>query len=138
MKIHNLVFVTSFAFYNEALKEDTSKNALLESLDLFENTIKNSIFQNSVITLILNKHDIFYQRVKDEPITSLFPEYKGSNEEQQAAHYIYQKFLERNDNNQRQIHMHFVSSTDKNNVEKIFNDMRHVTINNEQLHGGLL
>lgn len=49
--------------YHQVLFEDTTVNRMHESLQLFEEVVKNPIFANTPIFVFLNKKDLFESMV---------------------------------------------------------------------------
>jgi len=72
-------------------------------------------------------------------LTICFPEYSGENNFEQGVDYIRTKFLEKNANKkQRQIYTHVTCGIDRDNVERVFNDVQHIVVQNSLARGGLL
>jgi G-protein alpha subunit len=53
------------------LFEDTTVNRMHESLQLFEDIVKNPIFANTPIFVFLNKKDLFEQMVSHASVTGV-------------------------------------------------------------------
>ncbi len=55
------------------------QNAMHEDLEWFDQYCNKPIFPNiSSIVLLLNKKDIFQEKIKKTPLTVCFPEYTGN------------------------------------------------------------
>lgn len=64
-----------------------------ESLNLFEDIVKNPIFKNTPIFVYLNKKDLFEELIKTKPLTACFPDYDGpAGEMAPALDFIKAKF----------------------------------------------
>lgn len=87
-----ILFVESLAGYNQVLFEDSSKNRMLESLELFSTVVSNPLFVNIPIYLFLNKKDLFETMLQDVPLSKLFPEYKDGNNVHNAIDYVASRF----------------------------------------------
>lgn len=87
-----ILFVESLAGYNQVLFEDSSKNRMLESLELFQQIVSNPLFANTPIYLFLNKKDLFESMLQEVPLTKLFPEYKDGSNVIPAIDYVASRF----------------------------------------------
>jgi len=67
-----VIFVAALDHFCSKLFEDESKNALEESLDLFEEIVNSKWFQRTHFILYLNKRDLFRQRIRDGKSLRLF------------------------------------------------------------------
>ncbi len=54
------------------------QNRLMESMELYKSVCMNRYFRTASIILFLNKIDLFAQKIKTVPITTLFKEFKGT------------------------------------------------------------
>ena len=120
--LSGVVFFVSLASYNEVLFEDNEVNALQESLTLFENTINNPMFRGIPVHLVLNKSDLFQQKIEKVPLNVAFEDYERRNDWMLCVEYISKKFREasKRDNS---ISIHVACATDRNNVSKIFDEI---------------
>ena len=94
-----VLFCVALSAYNQTLREDSEvvrllikikmmwpfaflllcpQNRLQESLRLFGSILNNRWFASTSIMLILNKRDLFEQKIKESPLTVCFPEYQGN------------------------------------------------------------
>ena len=70
-------------------------NRMHESLNLFDEVLKNPLFKDTPIFLFLNKKDLFEEMIPKYPLKRCFDEYEGPpGEMQPALDYIQQKFLD--------------------------------------------
>ena len=67
-RVDGLIFVAALSDYNAVLFEDNKVNSMLEAANLFENTINKTEFEQSTMVLILNKDDIFVNKLRNEKI----------------------------------------------------------------------
>ncbi len=89
-----IVFVVSAASFCQVLFEDFKKNAMRESLDVWEDIISGQNGQNneSQFILVINKIDLFYQRC--HLFNKYFPEYDGDiNNKYETLNYIKSLYL---------------------------------------------
>lgn len=75
-----VLFVASLAGYNQVMYEDNAMNRMMEDLTLFEEMTRKDIFANIPFFLFLNKKDLFEVMIRDKPISALFPEFKGGDD----------------------------------------------------------
>lgn len=90
-----VLFVASLAGYNQVMYEDNAMNRMMEDLTLFEEMTKKDIFANTPFFLFLNKKDLFEVMIRDKPISSLFPEFKGGDDVHASIAFIEQEFRKR-------------------------------------------
>jgi hypothetical protein len=83
-----VIFVAALNHYNALLFEDETKNAMHESIELFEDLLTSKFFKNTEMILFLNKDDLFKQQLRDEiSLSTCFydgwrpqgPVWKGNN-----------------------------------------------------------
>ena len=56
-----------------------------------------------------------------------------------GVEFIRDQFLNKNENKKsRQIYSHITCATDRDNVERVFNDVQHIVVNASLQRGGLL
>lgn len=140
-----ILYVASLNCYNQTLYEDENINAMEDSLNLFDEIINSRWFRRTAIILFLNKQDLFRIKIEEVPLTVCFPEYvydPGAKELSKFDHgsdYIRKKFHERNNSvRHQQIYTHITCGIDRDNVDRVFNDVQHIVINASLARGGLL
>lgn len=69
---------------------------MVESLVLFESVINSRWFMRTSIVLLLNKTDIFMEKIKRVPLEKYFPEYTGGPDPNKGAKYILWRFNQAN------------------------------------------
>jgi guanine nucleotide-binding protein subunit alpha, other len=87
-----------------------------EALMLWESIVNSHWFIKSTLILILNKIDLFREKLRKSPITDYgFTDYHGSKDDYKAAStYFLNKFRSLNRNTEKEIHGHFTNATDTN------------------------
>ncbi|KAL5009990.1 hypothetical protein ScPMuIL_012295 [Solemya velum] len=71
-----ILFVADCSAFDQTLREDPTKNRLLESLEIFEQVWKNRFLRNVSVLMFLNKVDILAEKVlKGRDISRLHDEY---------------------------------------------------------------
>ena len=88
--------------------------------------------------LFLNKSDLFKEKIENVALTVCFPDFDGTQSHDESLNYIKREFIARNKREDRQIYIHVTCATDAGNVEKVFNDVQHIVIENSLDAGGLL
>lgn len=53
------------------------QNAMLDSLELFEEISHNGFLENTEFIVFLNKHDLFVDKLKTSNLSMCFPDYDG-------------------------------------------------------------
>jgi len=91
-----IVFVVSAASFCQVLFEDFKKNAMRESLDVWQDIMskmESNHDRDTQFLLIINKIDLFYQRC--HLFTKYFPEYDGDTEDKhEILDYIKSLYLD--------------------------------------------
>jgi len=133
-----VVYVASLSGYDEAMYEEETENVMHDSLHLFAEVCNNQWFTETSMILFLNKSDLFLSKIKCVPITVCFPDYNGAHKHDESLNHIKKEFIARNKQENRQIYIHVTCATDRRNVERVFNDVQHIVIENSLDAGGLL
>ena len=139
-----VIFVASLSCFDENLIEDENIIVMHETLNLFEEICNSRWFINTSFILFLNKRDLFEEKLLNKnnykPITSCFPSYTGPiNDFDSCYNYIKKEFESKNNNpKEKHIYTHCTCAIDKDNVERIFNDVQHIVIQNSLHKGGLI
>ena len=119
-----MLFVASLSSYNESPFVDEDANSMLESLEVFKENVNSEWFEHTAFILLLNKRDIFMEKIKTIPLTIAFPEYTGENT---ALEYIQKKFESLNSKpNEREIYTQIINATDTQDMARLFNDIQHI------------
>ena len=133
-----VIYVASLNGFDEAMYEEETENVMHDSLHLFAEIANGEWFRELSMILFLNKVDLFQKKIKTVPITVCFPDYNGANTHDDSLNFIKKEFIARNKQQNRQIYIHVTCATDRRNVERVFNDVQHIVIENSLDAGGLL
>lgn len=57
----------------------TIQNRMDEALRLFNSILNNKWFMETSMILFLNKKDLFLEKIKEKPLSEVFPDYKGQS-----------------------------------------------------------
>ncbi|KAJ6232589.1 guanine nucleotide-binding protein g(o) subunit alpha [Anaeramoeba flamelloides] len=107
-----LIFVVASSEYNQSLYEDERINRMKESLKVFKKTVNNEFFKKKDLVILLNKIDLFKEKIKKHPLTKCFSEYSGDQSFEQTSEYIKKKYLSMVKKKGRRITPHFTCATD--------------------------
>ena len=137
-----VIFVASLSCYDEVMFEDEEKNSMVDSIELFEQICNNEWFKETAMILFLNKKDLFAEKIQSIPIT-VCPQFRQFNGDTKSyddtTDFIKEIFETQNaTNSQKQIFTHLTCAVDKNQVQKVFNDIQTVIINASLAQGGLI
>jgi len=126
-KVTALIFVASLADYDQTLLENSDINCMLESIKIFGEICNSKWFTNTHIMLILNKLDIFEEKIKyTDPKDYCFPEYTGGLNKDEALKFITQQFSAKNKNPERTIYIKHTCALEKDNIDFIFKNVQQI------------
>jgi GTPase SAR1 family protein len=133
-----LLFVAAISEYDQVLFEDESVNRLHEALNLFEEICSSPFFKETTMILFLNKYDLFIDKIKTSSLSKSFPEYSGPEQDVgEAFRFISRKFLERNSEKDRMIHVYDTTAIDDKNVLKVFASVKDTIIRKSLMSSGI-
>ncbi|KAL8782434.1 MAG: hypothetical protein Q9195_009642, partial [Heterodermia aff. obscurata] len=104
-----------------------------EALLLFEALIALPWFKKSTIFLMLNKLDLFKQKIADFPIAEWWPDYIGGDSCYAALCYFTRKFLDLNKEPKRFIHVLYTDATNTETFRETIRRMDDVLIQDQSL-----
>ncbi|KAJ3450380.1 guanine nucleotide-binding protein g(o) subunit alpha [Anaeramoeba flamelloides] len=105
-----LIFVVAMNEYNMCLYEDERINRMDESRKVFGKTVNNGFFKKKDLVLLLNKTDLFEEKIKKVPLSDHFSSYKGSTDTE-AKEFIKKLYLSKAKKKKRQVYSHCVCAT---------------------------
>lgn len=108
-----------------------------ESMKLFESVCNNKWFAQTAIMLLLNKRDLFAEKIKKSSLKLCFEDYEGANTYEETSRFIQKKFSELNKTS-KAIYSHFTCATDTDNVKFVFDSITDVIIKNNLANCGLM
>jgi len=109
-----------------------------EALTLFEEVCSSRWFKKTSIILMLNKRDLFAEKIVNVDLKVCFPLYDGPQEYEAAVGFIQDQFESKKSSPSTQIYTHITCATDKNNMRNVFNDVKDIVIRKSLQEGGLL
>ncbi|KAJ6535755.1 guanine nucleotide binding protein, alpha subunit [Mycena capillaripes] len=90
-----LIFVVDLACYDQtvySVDTDQPRNAMRETMHHFESVCLAPLMNFWRAVLIMNKFDVFTEKLRQVPFTECFPEYTGPNEPRAVAAYCIERF----------------------------------------------
>jgi len=126
-----VLFIDNLAGYNQVLFEDSTKNRMHESLELFNKVTYNKIFENTPIFLFLNKKDLFEAMIKEVDMNVAFPEYKGGKDLNNALEFIQTQF-KRQLPPKKEVNIQIVSACFKREIRVAFEEVKKSVVSHEQ------
>ncbi|KAJ5302299.1 guanine nucleotide-binding protein alpha-2 subunit [Penicillium antarcticum] len=113
-----LMFVVALSTYDQCLDEGHCTNQMREAMKLFDSFVNSDIFKNKPILLILDKLEIFEEKLYYSPISGHFPDFNASDTTSwAAAEYIGHLFQQINRTQGREIYVHYMNTTDTNSLK---------------------
>lgn len=107
-----LIFIFSVASYDLLLAEDSTVNRFADAMTLFDTIMQNSLLNECPTIVMLNKIDLFTEKIKKIQFSTFVPGYTGKNTGSDVLRYISDEFTQRNKNPQREVVIHLTTGTD--------------------------
>ena len=126
----NVIFMVDISAFDQLSTVNNNLNQLQEALNLFQILVNTSLLEDVTITLFMNKHDIFCERITTKSIRNddknWFTDYEGGCNEQEAFDYIKNKFLSTCQDESREIIVKRTRAIDTRGVEHTMDDLHDV------------
>jgi guanine nucleotide-binding protein G(i) subunit alpha len=119
--VKGMVYVASLSDFNRKSPQDNT-NRMLESLNVFEDLLLENNFKETPILLLLNKLDIFTQKIAKKDLSCVFPEYKGGNDVEAAIEFIKQKYKSLVKENPERLQIQVINAMDEDSVINTFKE----------------
>eukprot|EP01083_Nonionella_stella_P138934 422916_1 len=142
-----VVFLASLSAYDEVMFEDENVNSMDDAIQLFGEIVKNQLMEKTKIFLVLNKMDLFDQKLQrkslacggrfangyDEDIC--YNECKDSDELfDKNFEYIIDRFVETIKTEKKgDVYILDMCATDQDNVEEQFNEIVRILADEDEL-----
>ena len=128
-----IMFCVDLCTYDQVAITDRKTNRMLKSLKLFRSICNTPIFMDTSVILLLNKTDLFKEKIDRSPLTVCFPEYQGESNHEKASNYIRQQFENQNKRKfSKKIYTHFSCANDASNVRFIFDAVSNVLVSKNE------
>eukprot|EP00470_Lotharella_oceanica_P007527 CAMPEP_0170198462 /NCGR_PEP_ID=MMETSP0040_2-20121228/68782_1 /TAXON_ID=641309 /ORGANISM="Lotharella oceanica, Strain CCMP622" /LENGTH=427 /DNA_ID=CAMNT_0010448447 /DNA_START=45 /DNA_END=1328 /DNA_ORIENTATION=+ len=128
--ISAVLFTVGLSGYHECLEEDPTTNRLVEALTLYEEVCNAEWSQKATIFLLLNKRDVFKERIKRIDIRECpaLEKFEGDSKNfMETLAYIKDCFLQRSKNHP-DVHCHATCATDRSDIAMVFRDVSDATL----------
>lgn len=122
-----VIFVVALDEYDKTLVEDASRNRMKESLLLFR-MIATKHFSDMPLILLLNKKDLFQQKIVNVDLNVCFPEYTGGCEYGAAVQFIEDEFRKVAGAGREGIYVHRTCATETNQMAKLFSSVEDIVL----------
>eukprot|EP00808_Paulinella_micropora_P025461 g11857.t1 len=125
-----VVFECAINEFDQVLSEDASANRLQESLELFTELCHTKFFQHTPFIVLLNKSDLFAEKITRVDMKCCFDDYEGGCDYQSAIDYLEDEFRARHARHRPRrdapfyVHVTCITSTD--NVAYTFSAVKDV------------
>lgn len=91
--ISAIIYCVSISAFDQQLAEDVRINRMEEEIELFRQTANSNWFKDVPTLLLLNKADIFREKLKKSDFKDQIPNYSGSGDYDDAVKFMVQKFM---------------------------------------------
>ncbi|KAJ3786548.1 G-protein alpha subunit-domain-containing protein [Lentinula aff. detonsa] len=115
-----IIYVASLSDYDETCAEDSSTNRMYDSMKLFEIVVHSKWFIDVPIVLLLNKTDVFAQKLRTTPLKEYFHDYTGGDNYDAGCTYIINKFLSKA---RPDTQVYLTSAVDEERILETMNDI---------------
>jgi guanine nucleotide-binding protein G(i) subunit alpha len=138
-----VIYVVAINEYDMFTQEDADKNRLLDSLEVFQDTVASQFLEGSDFILFLNKTDLLREKVATSPLTKCFPEYTGAQTYEEVSQYIASKFeacmFQPSNGQPKKLSIQFTCATaPKTMLEKLFDAMVRIILDAALDEGGFV
>ncbi|XP_042258332.1 guanine nucleotide-binding protein G(i) subunit alpha-1-like [Thunnus maccoyii] len=117
----SIIFCVALSDYDIVLYEDIPEKFQMQER-LFDGFC-NRLFPHTSVILLLNKKDLFEEKISKSPLTICYPEYSGGHSYEETAAYIQHKFEDLIKQNDTKIYTHFTCAIDTENVQFVFDEV---------------
>ncbi|KAF0991473.1 hypothetical protein HZS_4954, partial [Henneguya salminicola] len=87
-EVDAVIYVIALSDYNRFLTEDLTTNCMNETLKLLGALSNSPYLRTLPFIILLNKEDVFSEKIAQIPLTVSFPEYSGDCSKTSAIHHI--------------------------------------------------
>ncbi|KAJ5071897.1 guanine nucleotide-binding protein g(o) subunit alpha [Anaeramoeba ignava] len=133
-----IIYVLAVSEFDQQLFEDIQTNRLQESISLFENTISNPILLDKGCVVLLNKIDVFSEKIQKKQFKDFFPEYNGENKSESILQFLKMKFVEIGKSDKRKVATFFTCAIDTNDIKSVFDQIQLMVLEKKMTRDDLL
>jgi hypothetical protein len=116
-----ILYMVSLSSIDMTLLEDPTVNRMLDALVLFEQTSMNPMLQNCEFILFLNKKDLFAEKVATFKLSTIFPQYLGSDYHLIEYTQFLRKKFKKTFKGNRELVIHVTCATSTSSISVIIN-----------------
>ena len=109
--ISAVIYIAALSSYDQNLIEDGSVNRIEDSIELLNDICNHPMLIHLPVILLLNKYDVFQQKIEYSSISDHFPEFQEYQNEKNAKDFFVKKF-EMVINEDRKLFKHYTTNTD--------------------------
>lgn len=125
-----ILYICSLSEYDQYLREEDTQMRMHESLLLFDEICNTQWFTKTTIILFLNKKDLFAEKIARVDLKVCFDDYDGGCNYENAEAFIKARFMEKNQQPNRQIFVHPTCAVDTENIEVVWAAVRQIILTN--------
>jgi GTPase SAR1 family protein len=119
-----IIYFTSLSDYN-VRSFDGEGTKFQESVDIWKTVVETPAFSHSVLILMLNKYDLFTEKLKKVPFSKAYKKYQGSDEPDKVADYLKDRFLRVvPDDRQNNFMSNVCCALDTSQMKTVFNSIQ--------------
>jgi len=119
-----LLYVCCASEYDQKCYEDDVTNRMLESMDLFSETINGNYFKDKTIIVFLNKMDVFKAKMAVKDLSCTFPEYTGGPDVEKGIEFLKQQYRDHDKSKKERLHFFVTQATSKESVKATFDEVK--------------
>lgn len=108
-----IIFITALSGYDQTLLEDSEKNRMIDAIELFTDIANNAVMCKNPIILLLNKMDVFEEKILRSQIADYFPEFTQNQSVSSGKAFFRGKFESVIKGTSRKTYIHFTMNTDQ-------------------------
>lgn len=134
--VTSILFLTSSSEFDQVLYEDRRTNRLVESCDVFEAIVNNTVFGSVSIILFLNKTDLLADKIRQTAtggptIRDYFAQFSGDPHRlEDVQQFELGLFGARRRDRSRPLFHHFTTAVDTENIKFVFRAVRDTILQN--------
>jgi len=128
-----VLFVASLSGYDQCMSDYNDVNQMEETISLWESICCSRWFQRTPIVLLLNKADLFEEKIKTSYIKDYFPDFDGEPKDAHAGReYFRRRFVQaaerKGRTNERAVHVHITAGTDTTMLRSVLTAVQEVVL----------
>jgi len=123
-----VLFVISISEYDQCSGDARHVNRMMDSIELFEQTVNHRYLCSTSFIVFFNKYDLFLEKIEQKSIKGTFPNYNGApHSAEQSLRWIKNRYLSvyHNYERHREVYSHVTTATDTNLMKNVFANVQH-------------